>query len=103
MPGVPEAAKSSRPRTQGGRIPIWYVADRGRRTTTICSGVRHGGCFVRGSKLRRVAGAGTALSNGWQNRWVRLRLFLALLLVPLLLTVGLVFALRGGKSEVRHR
>ena len=56
-----------------------------------------------GSKLRRVAGAGTALSNGWQNRWVRLRLFLALLLVPLLLTVGLVFALRGGKSEVRHR
>src|SRR5205807_4520045 len=42
--------KSSGPRTQGGRIPRGYVADRGRRTTTICSGVRHGGCFVRGSK-----------------------------------------------------
>jgi glucose/arabinose dehydrogenase len=34
---------------------------------------------------------------------MRLRLFLALLVIPLLLLAGLVLALRGGKSEVSER
>jgi hypothetical protein len=72
MPGVTEAAKikspkdTGRPHTSlmveaaerrtletlgvGEADSMSDVADRGRRATTICSSVSHGGCFVRGSK-----------------------------------------------------
>jgi glucose/arabinose dehydrogenase len=45
-------------------------------------------------------GTSTVRTNPWNNRAVRLRVFLALLLIPLLMIGGLVLAIRGGKSEV---
>jgi hypothetical protein len=37
MPGVPEAAKIKSAKDAGRPHTVWYVADRGRWATPICS------------------------------------------------------------------
>src|SRR6185369_17566218 len=67
---------------------------------TACCGVAH---YLADMRPIPSPGAAPASPSPWQNRPMRLRLFALLLGVPLLLTGGLVLALRGGKSAVRNQ